>query len=188
MNAHAHVTQQPNKQVEYQVKDVVQVRTKEEAHLKKDAQKEDDRQAKRQIRKEDQGSQLSKEANLCRFKPKEGEPEQNLNKATSKVSALINTGMIKPMGDANANHREGSVMNGAVKHHGKALVCSHQTKLQTLDESTSPDPKANGGSQGLRASVTILPVRHLSPPVIKLEPPDVKRSGCCDEVQPMDVR
>ncbi|XP_013858563.1 MAP7 domain-containing protein 2 [Austrofundulus limnaeus] len=95
--------------------------------------------------------------------------------------------MIKPMGDANANHREDSVMNGAVKHHGKGSVCSHQTKLQTLHVLTSPDPKANGGSQDLRPSVTILPVRHLSPPVIKLEPLDVKRSGSIDEVQSMDV-
>lgn len=161
----------------------MQVKAKEEAHLK-----EDDRQEKRQTSKE---VQSGKEANLCGFKAKEGEPEHNLNKrhkANIKVTALVSTGMIKPMGDANANHREGSMMNGAVKHHGKALVCSHQIKLQTLDVSTSPDPKANGGSQDLRPSVTILPVRHLSPPVIKLEPLDVKRSGSCDEVQSMDVR
>ncbi|XP_017273708.1 MAP7 domain-containing protein 2a isoform X2 [Kryptolebias marmoratus] len=189
VNAKAQVIQQPSKVAELQVKEqvTVQVKTKEVAHLKREAQKEDIRPAERQTSKEDQGNDLRKEANPCGFKPKEGEAEPKQHKATIKVTALISTGVTKPTGDSNANLREGSVMNGAVKHHGKALVGSQQTKQQSSDVSTSSDKKPKVAFQELRPCVTTLPVRHPSPPVIKLEPLDVKRSGSCEEVQSMEV-
>lgn len=179
MAAKAQVVHQSSKKAEFQVKE--QVKTKEAAHLKKEAHEEGNGPDKRQTSKEDKGSQLSK------VEPNEGQVEQNLNKqnkANFKVAALITPGVTRPMGDPNANQREGSVMNGAVKHHEKVLVCSHQTKQQSLDVLTSSDRKSKGGPQEPKPAVTT----HLSPPVIKLEPLDVTCSGSCDEVQWMDVR
>ncbi|KAM6907592.1 MAP7 domain-containing protein 2a [Xenentodon cancila] len=155
----------------------------------------DKRLDKKQASGEGHGSQLSKEANACVFTQKEKEVELNTNKEL-KVNVKVTSHMKespKLTADAKANQREGIVTNGALKGEGGALNIIHQTtegrKKQILDTSTSAEGKAKGGSQedGVRPTMTPLPVARLSPPAIKLEPLDMKRTGSCDEVQSMEV-
>ncbi|GLD46839.1 MAP7 domain-containing protein 2a [Lates japonicus] len=144
---------------------------------------------------EEHGSQLNKEGKAYSLKQQGKEAETNVNKqqiANVKAADQMNKEPTKQKADAKASKKEGGMMNGAVKGKGSALMSSHLTaegsKQQSLHVSTAEE-KANGGSQMevIRPSVTPLPVGHLSPPIIKLEPLDVKRTGSCDEVQSMEV-
>ncbi|XP_035522781.1 MAP7 domain-containing protein 2a [Morone saxatilis] len=144
---------------------------------------------------EEHGGQTHKEGNAGVLKQQGREVEMNVNKqhkANVKATDQINKEQTKLAADAKVNQKEGGMMNGAVKGEKTALKSSHLTaeasKQQSLRVSTA-EGKAKGGSQVevIRPSVTTLPVAHLSPPVIKLEPLDVKRSGSCDEVQSMEV-
>uniref|UniRef100_A0A8C6PW72 MAP7 domain-containing protein 2-like n=1 Tax=Nothobranchius furzeri TaxID=105023 RepID=A0A8C6PW72_NOTFU len=129
---------------------------------------------KKQTSREDQSSH--KEA----IRQKGAEVEQNLNKhlrTNVKVTAQMNAELVKSTGDSNRNHREGGGVNGAVKDKGG----------RSLDLQTSSVRQPKAGSQDVRPPVTTLPVGHLSPPVIKLGPLDVKRTGSGDEVQSMEV-
>uniref|UniRef100_A0A1A7WCZ3 MAP7 domain containing 2a n=1 Tax=Iconisemion striatum TaxID=60296 RepID=A0A1A7WCZ3_9TELE len=193
------VTEQVGKKVEFQVREqvTVKVQTKECASLKKEAAAQVDstevqnnnqsvrhsvpenRSDKKQISREDHSSQ-SKEA----FRQKGAEVEQNLNKqlrTNIKVTAQINAELVKSTGDSNRNHREGGVMNGAVNGTGSVSV------FRSLDVQTSSERQPKAGPRDERPPVTTLPVGRLSPPVIKLEPLDVKRTGSGDEVQSMEV-
>ncbi|XP_040907481.1 MAP7 domain-containing protein 2a [Toxotes jaculatrix] len=144
---------------------------------------------------EEHGSQLNKESKACVLKQQGKEEEMNVNKqhrANVKAADQINKEPTKLKADAKVNQKEGGLMNGAVKGKESALMSSRPTaegsKQQGPHVSTA-EGKAKGGSQMevIRPSVTPLPVRHPSPPVIKLEPLDVKGTGSCDEVQSMEV-
>ncbi|XP_076606130.1 MAP7 domain-containing protein 2a isoform X6 [Chaetodon auriga] len=146
---------------------------------------------------EEHGSQPNREGKAGVLKQQGKEAEMNVNKqhrANVKATDQINKELTKaaPAADAKVNQREAGMMNGAVRGEGSALKSSHITaevsKQQTLHVSTA-EGKAKGGSQVevIRPTVTPLPVEHPSPPVIKLEPLDVKGTGACDEVQSMEV-
>ncbi|XP_008274495.1 MAP7 domain-containing protein 2a [Stegastes partitus] len=208
----AQVSEQAVKKVEFQVKQQVQVKTKEA--VKKEAASPMDNQKSAQVKNnthlaapthnvpdkrpdakqssEEQSSHLNKDAKACVLKQQGKETEVNVNKQHTnvKVTDQTNKGPTKPAADAKVNQREGSMMNGAVKGEGSALVSSHRTaevsKQKSLDV-TSAEGKAQGGSrvEVVRPPVTPLPVGSL--PIIKLEPLDVKRTGSGDEVQSMEV-
>ena len=141
---------------------------------------------------EELGGQPSREAKACAVKQQGREAEMNVNKqhrAHVKAADQINQELTKLTADAKVNQREGGMMNGAVKGEGSALKRSHLTAEESKQQSLHVSTAARGGSQveGVRPSVAPLPVGHLSPPVIRLEPLDVKRTGS-DEVQSMEVR
>ncbi|KAF3706478.1 MAP7 domain-containing protein 2 [Channa argus] len=144
------------------------------------------------------GSQVNKEAKVCALKQQEREVEVNVSKqhipnvkATDQIEKEP-TKLAAEKTAANTNQREGGMINGAVKGEESALMRSHLTaevsKQQSPHVSTAGG-NTKGGSQGevIRPSVTPLPVEHLLPPVIKLEPLDVKGTGSCDGVQSMEV-
>lgn len=142
---------------------------------------------------EDRGSQ-PKEAKACVFRLQEREVEMNVStqhRANVKATDHINTESTKTTADAKASQMEGGVINRAEKAEGSALMSSHLnaevSKQQFLHVSLA-EGKAKAGSQVevIRTSVTPVLVGHLSPPIIKLEPLNVKES--CDEVQSMEVR
>ncbi|XP_008425241.1 MAP7 domain-containing protein 2a isoform X3 [Poecilia reticulata] len=153
------------------------------------------RPEKKQTSKENCGSQISKEASASTFKQQGREMELNLNmhhRSIVKITTQVHTESTELTGDTKAMQRQGSVMNGAVKGEGSALKCSHPTSegsKQQSNVSISAEEKAKKGpDDGLgRSSLTMVPLVHLSPPVIKLEPLDVKRTESCDDVQSMDV-
>lgn len=142
---------------------------------------------------DEHGSQPNREGKAGVLKQQGGEAEMNVNKqhrANVKAADQINK---EPTADAKVNQREAGMVNGAVKGEGSALKSSRITdevsKQQSLRVSTA-EGKAKGGSQVevIRPPVMPLPGERLSPPVIKLEPLDVKGTGACDEVQSMEVR
>ncbi|XP_014849358.1 PREDICTED: MAP7 domain-containing protein 2-like [Poecilia mexicana] len=153
------------------------------------------RPEKKQTSKENCGSQISKEASASTLKQQGREMELNLNthhRSIVKITTQVHTESTELTGDAKATQRQGSVMNGAVKGEGSALKCSHPTSegsKQQSNVSISAEEKAKKGPvDGVgRSSLTMVPLVHLSPPVIKLEPLDVKRTESCDDVQSMDV-
>ncbi|XP_023198535.1 MAP7 domain-containing protein 2-like isoform X4 [Xiphophorus maculatus] len=152
------------------------------------------RPEKKQTSKENCGSQISKEASTSTFKQKGREMELNLNtqhRSIVKITTQVHKESTELTGDANAMQRQGSVMNGAAKGEGSALKCSHPTSegsKQQSNVSISAEKAKKGPNDGVgRSSLTMVPLVHLSPPVIKLEPLDVKRTESCDDVQSMDV-
>ncbi|KAM4727452.1 MAP7 domain-containing protein 2a [Anableps anableps] len=217
----AHVIKQATKKVEFQVKEqiTVQVKTKENVPLKKEAavaqmESEKSKQIqnnthsvtqthsvpekkpeKKQSSKENCGSQLSKEASSSAFKQQGREMELNLNmhhRSNVKITTQIHKESTELTGEAKAMQRGGSVMNGAVKGEGSALIRNHPTtegSKQQSNVSISSEEKAKEGpDDGVRRpSVTMVPVVRLSPPLTKLEPLAVKRAESCDDVQSMDV-
>lgn len=149
---------------------------------------------KRPEQTSEHSSQQNKEAKVCVLKQQERELEVNVSKqqrANVKTTDQRNKTPTKQTADAKANQMEGGMINGAVKGEESALMNSRLTavvsKQQSLHVATA-EGKAKGGSQVevVRASVTPLPVGHLKPPTIKLEPLNVKEA--CDEVQSMEVR
>lgn len=208
------MNEQSSKQVEFHIKEQVTVQSTKECDLVKKEAGKLDIQKSMPVKKnthqvtpkhcvpvkrleqtsEEPSSQHNKEAKACVLKQQERELEVNVSKqhrANVKTTDQINKAPTKQTADAKANQMEGGMINGAVKDEESALTNSHLTaevsKQQSLHVSTA-EGKAKGGSQVevIRASVTPLPVGHLSPPIIKLEPLNVK--GSCDEVQSMEVR
>lgn len=125
--------------------------------------------------------------------------EINVNKqqrTNIKAVDQINKEPTKPAADTKVIQKGGGggggggMMNGAVKGKGSASLSTHIKAEVSKQCVSTADGKAKGGTQVevIKASVTPVLVKHLSPPVIKLEPLDVKGSGSCDEVQSMDVR
>lgn len=124
------------------------------------------------------------ESGLLLRRPQERETEGNVNKQQRvDVKEQINKESMAAV-DVKASQREGGVMNGAVKGGGGSLS-AEVSKQQSLHV-WSTEATAEGGSQIVKPPVMFLPVRHPSPPIIKLQPLDVK--GSCDEVQSMEVR
>uniref|UniRef100_A0A3Q3MG68 MAP7 domain containing 2a n=2 Tax=Mastacembelus armatus TaxID=205130 RepID=A0A3Q3MG68_9TELE len=143
---------------------------------------------------EDHSSQVNKEGKACVLKKQGKQMESNVSKqCRANVSATDQTHNepIKLTADAKANQKQGGVMNGAVEGEGSALKSSHLTvevSKQSLHMSAA-EGKAKGGSQVevVKPTVAPLPVGHLSPPIIKLEPLDVQGKGSCDDVESMEV-
>lgn len=140
------------------------------------------------------GSQHNKEAKASVLEQQEREVDVNVSKqhrANVKTTDQINTAPTKQTADAKANQMDGAMINGAARGGGSTLINSHLTPGVSMQKSlhvSTAEGKTKVGSQVevVRTSVTHLPVRQLSPPIIKLEPLDVK--GSCDEVQSMEVR
>ncbi|XP_038565064.1 MAP7 domain-containing protein 2a isoform X2 [Micropterus salmoides] len=208
----AQANEQAIKKVEFQVKEqvTVQVNKKECALVKKEAaEAQMDSQKSLHIKNnthqvtpthsvpdkrpdtkqtsEERDSQPNREGKACALQQQRSEADVNVNKQhRTNVKDQMNKGLTKPTADAKANQREGGMMNGAVKGEGSALnECREQQSLHV----SAAEGKAKGGSQMVvvRPPVTPMPVGHLSPPVIKLEPLNVKGTGSCDEVQSMEV-
>ncbi|KAM7374294.1 hypothetical protein PAMP_006962 [Pampus punctatissimus] len=141
---------------------------------------------------EDQPNKVDK---ACVLKQQDRETEMNVNKqhkADGKAADQIKKELTKKA-DAKVNQMEVSMMmNGAVKGEGSALMSQRSaaevSKQQSLHVSTA-EGKAKGASQTevIRSSVAPLLMGHHSPPIIKLEPLDVKGTGSHDEVQSMEV-
>ncbi|XP_054899703.1 MAP7 domain-containing protein 2a isoform X3 [Poeciliopsis prolifica] len=150
---------------------------------------------KKQTSKENCGSQIIKEASASTLKQQGREMELNLNtqhRSIVKITTQVQKESTELREDTKAMGRQGSVMNGAVKGEGSALKCSHPTsegsKQQSNVSISAEEKTKKGPDDGVgRSSLTMVPLVHLSPPVIKLETLDVKRTESCDDVQSMDV-
>lgn len=133
-------------------------------------------------------SQSNREARAGGLKQQEGKVDMNVNKQDKgKVKA---TEHIREE-PTKLKDKQNGMMNGAVKCEESALMSSHKAAGISKQQSVpTAEGKANGGSQvqAVRPSMAPLPIGHLSPPVIKLEPLEVKGVGTCDEVQSMEVR
>ncbi|XP_059207081.1 MAP7 domain-containing protein 2a [Centropristis striata] len=128
-----------------------------------------------------------REGKACVLKQQGREEDMNVNKqhrAHVKAVDQINKELTA---DAKVLKKDGGMMNGAVNSGGSALKRSHVTAEVSKQQSQRVTTAAKGGPQMevVRPPVAPLPLGHLSPPVIKLEPLDVKGSG--DEVQSMEV-
>ncbi|XP_043995859.1 MAP7 domain-containing protein 2a isoform X2 [Gambusia affinis] len=182
--AAAQMDSEKSKQVQNNTHPVTQAHSVPEKRLEK-----------KQTSIENCGSQISKEASASTFKQQGRKMELNLNtqhRSIVKIATQILKESTELTGDAKAMQRQGSVMNGAAKGEGSALKFSHPTSegsKQQSNVSISAEEKAKRGSDdGVgRSSLMMVPLVHLSPPVIKLEPIDVKRTESCDDVQSMDV-
>ncbi|CAK6953800.1 MAP7 domain-containing protein 2a [Scomber scombrus] len=213
----AQVKEQAVKKVEFQVKEQLKVHgnMKENDLVKKEAAAAQmDNQKSMQVKnntpqvtptnsvsdkrpdtKQSSEGKLNKDGKACLPKAKqEGEVEMNVNKqhrADVKAADQIKKEPTKTA-DAKVNQTEGGMMNGAVKGEENALIGCRLTaevsKPQNKHVSTA-EGKAKGKSpmEVIRPPVKPLPVEHLSPPIIKLEPLDVKGTGSGDEVQSMEV-
>ncbi|XP_028276818.1 MAP7 domain-containing protein 2a isoform X2 [Parambassis ranga] len=203
----ANVNENTDKKVKEQV--TVQIKTKECALVRKEvAVTQRDTQKSTQVKNnthhvtvtqsvpdkrldtkqasEEPGSPLNK---ACKQQGREEEINANKqHRANAKVIEQIHKELTKPTADGKVNERDSSRMNGAVKGALKSRASAAINQQQGPDVSTA-EKQATGGSQVEvpRPPVTPLPVGQLSPPVIKLEPLDVKRTGSSDEVQSMDV-
>lgn len=136
--------------------------------------------------------QTREEAKVTGLKQQTKDAEMNVNKedrASIKATDQISSEATKLAADAKVKQKEGGMINGAVNGEGRVSMTAQVTKQQVLHRPAA-EGKAPGGSQVevIRPTVTALPVAHLAPPVIKLEPLDVKDKGSCNEVQSMEVR
>ncbi|KAK5858416.1 hypothetical protein PBY51_002557 [Eleginops maclovinus] len=141
--------------------------------------------------REEPGSPTNRTGKAGVLKQQGREVEMNVNKQQgAHVKEQINKEQTQPTADAKVNRSEGGMMNGAVKSEGSALKRSHITAEVSKQRSVlHVVTAARGGSQMevIRPSVATLPVGHPSPPIIRLEPLDVKGTGASDEVQSMEV-
>ncbi|XP_029375295.1 MAP7 domain-containing protein 2a isoform X2 [Echeneis naucrates] len=209
----AQVNQQPSKNIEFQVKEQVTIQVDKKDCVKTEAAAAKmESQKSVQIKNNtpvtssfsvpdktlntNKSDELNKETQASVLKQKEREVEVNVikqHKANVKATDQMNNKeSTKSKADAKADQKEGAVMNGGVKDKGSALKSSHLTddksKLQNLNTSATVEKVKQGPQvEVIRASVTPPPVGHLSPPIIKLEPLDVKGPGSCDGVQSMEV-
>ncbi|XP_056140198.1 MAP7 domain-containing protein 2a [Lampris incognitus] len=152
---------------------------------------------------EQQGTQVNKDGTAQVFKQQERKLEtpvnkQNIVQTNVKATDQMNKDLTKTA-DSKVTKKEGVVVNGEMKNQGNGMVSSHCTtevtkQQQKLQVEESPavstvDGKIKKGSetQVTRPSVTPLPVMTPPPPLIKLEPLDVKGNNSCDEVQSMEV-
>ncbi|XP_063343026.1 MAP7 domain-containing protein 2a isoform X5 [Pelmatolapia mariae] len=212
IQSNAQVKELATKKVDFQVKEqvMVQVKIKDTAlgktdtaaAAKMDNQKQvknnthlmthsvPDKKSETRQTREETSSHL-KVAKACVLQQEGGEMEMNVNQqhgASVNVTDQIMKEPTKLRG-------EGVMMNNGGKGGGSALKRSAPTaeasKEQSVDVPAADKAggKDKGGSQlGVgRPPVKPLPMGNLSPPVIKLEPLDVKHTGSCDEVQSMEV-
>lgn len=145
---------------------------------------------------EQPSSQLYKEAKAGVLKQQRSEADMNVNKqdrAKIKATDQVSKEPTNLATNVKVSKKEGGVMNGAMKGEERALMSSHRTaevsKQQSLHGSTAEE-KVKGGFQVevIRPSMAHTPVGHLSPPIIKLEPLEVKDMKPSDGVQSMEVR
>ncbi|CAN9501419.1 unnamed protein product [Ophioblennius macclurei] len=150
--------------------------------------KHDSRQAD-----EEGNNQVKKDTRVCEPKQQGREVELSVTKhlrVNVKVTDQINKEATKLTAESKVSQRESGVMNGAAKvgvphtAHRNAAVSPQQSP-----KVSAPDEKAKGGAklEAVQPPVTPPQVGKLLPPVIKLEPLDVKRTGSCDEVQSMEI-
>ncbi|KAM3869202.1 MAP7 domain-containing protein 2a [Diretmus argenteus] len=122
--------------------------------------------------------------------------KQDSAQTNVKATDQINKELSKTA-DAKVNQKECAMMNGDMKGRGSALMSRQATaevsKQQSLLVAAAPGmATAEGKTKGfetkvIRPTVTALSTGRPSPPIIKLEPLDVKGTGACDEVQSMEV-
>ncbi|XP_030009506.1 MAP7 domain-containing protein 2a isoform X2 [Sphaeramia orbicularis] len=206
VQTNAQVNEQTVKKVEFQVKDQgkIQSKTKDNALVKREetaaaAQTEPQRSIQVKNNTLEVAATLSvpdkrqdtKENKASGPKRQEKEVEVNANKqykANGKATDQINKESTKTA-DAKVNQKEGEMVNGAVKGQGSALKSSSFTADVSKQLASTAEGKAKGKSQveAVRPTVTPLPVGHLAPPIIKLEPLDVTGTGSGDDVQSMEV-
>lgn len=153
--------------------------------------------------KEEHVTQVGNDGKAHALKPQEKQVDTHVSKqdraqANTKANDQINKELTN-IADAKVNQKESVMVNGGMKSQGSAQtskqltteVSKHQSSpVEVAHGMSKTEGKAKGASETevARASVTPLPVGHPSPPVIKLEPLDVKSTGSCDEVQSMEVR
>lgn len=142
-------------------------------------------------------SQPYKEVKVGVLKQQRSEADMNINKQErAKMNAITDQVSKEPTNlttNVKVRQMKGGVRNGAIKGEERALVRCHITpevsKQQSLRGSTAEE-KLNQGSQVEvnRPSMAHITLGHLSPPIIKLEPLEVKDMKRSDEVQSMEVR
>ncbi|XP_016897022.1 MAP7 domain-containing protein 2a isoform X6 [Cynoglossus semilaevis] len=131
----------------------------------------------------------------CAVEHRRKEVANNVNQQHTdhkKTTVQMNKETTNVKAEAKAKPQQGGVMNGAVEGKGSSLMSGRATAEKNKHQSSHLSAAAGshkGGSQveAIRPSVPPLLVRHLSPPVIKLEPLDVKGTGSCNEVQAMEI-
>ncbi|XP_006800025.1 MAP7 domain-containing protein 2a isoform X3 [Neolamprologus brichardi] len=211
IQSNAQVKEPATKKVDFQVKEqvIVQVKIKDTALGKTDtvtaaAQMDNQKQVKnnthlvthsvpdkksetRQTREEI--SSTLKVAKACVLQQEGGEMEMNVNqqhRASVNVTDQIMKDLTKLRGEGVMMNRKGG--GSALK---RSAPTAEASKEQSVDVPAADKAggKDKGGSQlGVgRPPVKPLPMGNLSPPVIKLEPLDVKHTGSCNEVQSMEV-
>ncbi|XP_077962868.1 MAP7 domain-containing protein 2a isoform X4 [Gasterosteus aculeatus] len=128
-------------------------------------------------------------ARACLLQQQERAVEMNVNTQHRAHDRAADQTNKKPTAGEKVHQREGGVMNGAVEGEGSALKRSHPTAEVSKQQSLHVSTVAKGGSDSEvnRPPVGPLPLGHLSPPVIKLEPLNVRSMESCDEVQSMEV-
>ncbi|KAF7670390.1 hypothetical protein LDENG_00299710 [Lucifuga dentata] len=215
--SNTQVNEQGTKKVEFQVNEQVRVQgnTQEKPLVKKETVAQMDNQKSMRVKNntdqvtptrsvpdkrpetkqtdEGRGSQFNKEGKACVLKQQEKQVEINKQHGTQtnvKATDQKNKAPTKPA-DTKVNQGESAMMNGGMKGDGSALISSHviaEVSKQSLHV-LKAEGKATGGPpvKVSRPSVTPLPVGLLTPPIIKLEPPEVKGTGSSDEVQAMEV-
>ncbi|XP_058483831.1 MAP7 domain-containing protein 2a [Solea solea] len=138
---------------------------------------------------EEFASQHSQESKTRAVKHQGREVEINLNKQHVehvKATNQINEEPTRLKADARANQTQGGMMNGAVKGKGSGRLTAEGRKHQSLHVSlVERNDKGGSRVEVVRHSMTPLPVGHLSAPIIRQPPLDVK--GTCDEVQAMEI-
>lgn len=214
----AQVNEQEIKKVAFQVNEQarVQVNTQEKTLVKKEAAAQMDNQKSVQIKNdtgqvtpthnvpdkrldarqtdEERGNQPNKEGKACALKQQEKQVVLNKqHRAQTNVKATDQTNK-EPIksADAKVNQGRNAMMNGGMKGES-ALLSRHVTAVVSIQQSlqvSTAEGKTKGGTpvEVNRSTVTPLPVGRFAPPIIKLEPLDVKRRGSSDEVQSMEVR
>ncbi|XP_068600443.1 MAP7 domain-containing protein 2a [Brachionichthys hirsutus] len=211
VQTNAQMNEQAIKKVEFQVKEPlpVPVNVKDSSLVKKEAPGAtaqmdsrgmsvksntrvapaipDKKPGTKQTSKEN-GNQPSK-GSLLKQQGREMEKNESKQQRTNvNVSDHPSKRCTAPAVDPKAMKKEAGLPNGAVKGEG-ALMGRHPaaevSKQQTLHASAAEGKEAGGSeAEAIRPSLLM---GHLSPPMIKLEPLDVKDRTSCDEVQSMEV-
>ncbi|XP_029029034.1 MAP7 domain-containing protein 2a isoform X2 [Betta splendens] len=191
VETHANVNEQVSKQKEVQVKGQVTVQCTKECEVVKtgaaaahtalqkstSAKNNTPGPVKRlEHISEEHSSQHNKETKACGVKRQEREVAVDVSQQHRANGKITDPKNKEP------EPKLGAMMNGAVKGGDSALMNNNLSCKQSLHVSTC---EGKAKVEVIRATVTSLPVGHTSPPIIKLEPLDVK--GSCDEVQSMEV-
>ncbi|KAG7515249.1 MAP7 domain-containing protein 2-like isoform X1 [Solea senegalensis] len=138
---------------------------------------------------EELASQHSQESNTRAVKHQGREVEINLNKQHAehvKATNQINEEPTWLRADARDYPTQGGTMNGAAKGKRSGRPTAEGSKRQSLHVSlVERNDKGGSRVEVVRHSMTPLPVGHLSAPIIRQQPLDVK--GTCDEVQAMEI-
>lgn len=176
---------QANQKVQFRVKDPSMVNVTERAHTKEnpaEAAKEDDQ---KKLLVKDNSHQLNhaiQEDKEVDVHLQQGKQVNNTRfKTTDHISAAP--------GDTKVEDKQG-VMNGAANGEDSALMrgrtAAGVNKQQSLCGSASEGKTKEGSRGNGKPVVTHLTGRHMSTPIISMEPLGIKVS--CDEMQSMEIR